>query len=73
MKELKVFSKDGFENLRTIAKEDGSVLFFLEDLSRILGLSSIQSIRSRLSEFGIYNIPILDFNSQLYSKGEDIN
>ena len=65
MKELKVFSKDGFENLRTIVKEDGSVLFFLEDLSRILGLSSIQSIRSRLSEFGIYNIPI-DGSMEVY-------
>lgn len=58
MKELKIFSRDEFENLRTLVKEDGSILFSLEDLSRILGLSSIQSIRNRLSEFGIYNIPI---------------
>ena len=59
MKEdLKVFQNEEFSNLTTITREDGSIIFSLEDLMRILELSSQRKLRDRLTNYGVFNVPV---------------
>lgn len=53
----KSFSNEEFSKLETIILEDGTVVFLLNDILRILGLSDQFSVKSRLFSQGIYNLP----------------
>lgn len=56
----KSFSNEEFSKLETIILEDGTVVFLLNDIVRILGLSNQSSVKSRLSSQGIYVLQIRD-------------
>lgn len=56
----KSFSNEEFSKLETIILEDGTVVFLLNDIVRILGLSNQSSVKSRLSNQGIYILQIRD-------------
>lgn len=55
---LQVFQNENFSNLTTITREDGTIIFSLEDLIRILELSKQQSLIDRLTDYGIFNVPV---------------
>jgi prophage antirepressor-like protein len=53
----KSFSSDEFSKLETAVLGDGTIVFFLSDLIRILELSNQTSVMNRLSNSGIYKLP----------------
>jgi antirepressor len=53
----KSFSSDEFSKLETAVLGDGTIVFFLSDLVRILELSNQTSVMNRLSNSGIYKLP----------------
>lgn len=56
----KSFSSNEFSKLETVVLEDGTIVFSLNDLVRILELSNQSSLKSRLSGQGIYNLTTED-------------
>ena len=65
----KSFSNEEFSKLETIILEDGTVVFLLNDIVRILGLSNQSSLISRLSSRGVYKLHIKDYLGTYVDEG----
>nr|DAV98708.1 MAG TPA: repressor domain protein [Bacteriophage sp.] len=65
----KSFSNEEFSKLETIILEDGTVVFLLNDIVRILGLSNQSSLISRLSSQGVYKLHIKDYLGTYVDEG----